>query len=132
LEPYQNKPLLIAVTVLTSLDQEDLNEMGISTPIPELVSRYSAVANKCGLDGVVCSAQEAGGLKSSFGEGFTTVTPGIRPANAEVGDQRRVLTPAQAVKSGSDYLVVGRPITQASVPAEASLVIAQEIHEASR
>ncbi len=110
------KPLLIAVTVLTSMLAEDLQQMGVHEEPEIQVQRLARLAQQSGMDGVVCSAQEARLLKRQLGEGFQLVTPGIRPAGAEVGDQQRIMTPAQAVLEGSDYLVVGRPITQAADP----------------
>lgn len=118
LERYgDDKPLLIAVTVLTSMEQPELQAIGIATPIQEQVLRLATLTRDCGLDGVVCSAQEAPLLKPALGAGFKLITPGIRPADAELGDQRRVLTPEQACRQGSDYLVIGRPITQSVDPA---------------
>ena len=118
LEPYgQDKPLLIGVTVLTSMEAVDLNAVGISLSPQDQVVRLAQLAQASGLDGVVCSAQEAHELKQQLGASFTLVTPGIRPAGFDVGDQRRVMTPYEALQAGSDYLVIGRPITQASDPA---------------
>lgn len=118
LERYgDDKPLLIAVTVLTSMEQPELQAIGIATPIQEQVLRLATLTRDCGLDGVVCSAQEAPLLKPALGAEFKLITPGIRPADAELGDQRRVLTPEQACRQGSDYLVIGRPITQSVDPA---------------
>lgn len=115
----ERPPLLIAVTVLTSMSQQQLSGMGVSNALDEQVTLLASMASRCGLDGVVCSAREASMLKSSLGDKFITVTPGIRPAGASLGDQHRVMTPAKAIQSGSDYLVVGRPITQAENPAQA-------------
>lgn len=118
LEPYgQDKPLLIGVTVLTSMEATDLSAIGFSLSPQEQVIRLAQLAQASGLDGVVCSAQEAHELKQQLGEAFTLVTPGIRPAGFDAGDQRRVMTPYEALQAGSDYLVIGRPITQASDPA---------------
>jgi len=123
LVPYgDNAPLLIAVTVLTSMEQSELPLIGVNAPLDEHVKRLASLTKACGLDGVVCSAQEATALKTLLGDGFKLVTPGIRPAGSAVGDQKRIMTPEQAVASGSDYLVVGRPITQSTDPA---LVLAQ-------
>lgn len=110
------RPLLIAVTVLTSMSAEDLGEVGVSDAPAAQVLRLARLAQSCGLDGVVCSAQEATLLRTELGEGFRLVTPGIRPAGAEAGDQRRVMTPAQALHAGATDLVIGRPITAASDP----------------
>ena len=112
----KDRPLLIAVTVLTSMGAEDLAGVGITDAPAVQVARLAALTGKCGLDGVVCSAQEASTLKAQMGRDFTLVTPGIRPASAELGDQQRVMTPEQAIRAGSDYLVIGRPITRAPDP----------------
>lgn len=110
------RPLLIAVTVLTSMSAEDLGEVGVNDAPAAQVLRLARLAQSCGLDGVVCSAQEATLLRTELGEEFRLVTPGIRPAGAEAGDQRRVMTPAQALHAGATDLVIGRPITAASDP----------------
>ncbi|WOJ94865.1 orotidine-5'-phosphate decarboxylase [Congregibacter variabilis] len=112
-------PLLIGVTVLTSMDTQDFRELGFGNALPEQVLRLAALAKDCGLGGVVCSAQEASILNEQLGSDFALVTPGIRPAGAAQDDQRRVLTPAEAMAAGSSYLVVGRPITRAEDPAAA-------------
>ncbi len=118
LQPYgERAPHLIAVTVLTSMEQDELARVGVSGPLQDHVLRLAALTQEAGLEGVVCSAQEASLLKSRLGQDFKLITPGIRPAGAELGDQRRVLTPVEACAQGSDYLVIGRPITQASDPA---------------
>ncbi|MBY5981058.1 orotidine-5'-phosphate decarboxylase [Ferrimonas balearica] len=117
LAPYGDKaPKLIAVTVLTSMGEEELPELGITRSNDEQVLALATLAKQAGLDGVVCSAQEAAMLKAKLGAEFQLVTPGIRPAGADLGDQRRVMTPAEAVAAGSDYLVIGRPITQSADP----------------
>lgn len=117
LEPYGDKaPILIAVTVLTSMDQSDLIELGITLTPAEQVKRLATLTKESGLDGVVCSSHEAAELKSLLGDSFKLITPGIRPAGSDAGDQRRIKTPKQAMDSGSDYLVIGRPITQAEDP----------------
>lgn len=119
LEPYGNdRPLLIAVTVLTSMEQADLRGIGIDVAPKEHVMRLASLTQNAGLDGVVCSAQEAHMLKSHLGQEFKLVTPGIRPIGSATGDQRRIMTPSEAIKAGSDYLVIGRPITQATRPDE--------------
>ncbi|MGB5804222.1 MAG: orotidine-5'-phosphate decarboxylase [Vibrio anguillarum] len=119
LEPYGNdRPLLIAVTVLTSMEQPDLRGIGIDVAPKEHVMRLASLTQNAGLDGVVCSAQEAHMLKSHLGQEFKLVTPGIRPVGSATGDQRRIMTPSEAIKAGSDYLVIGRPITQATRPDE--------------
>lgn len=118
--PDGTRPLLIAVTQLTSTDEERMRkELLIDKPIDEVVMHYAKNAADAGLDGVVCSPLEAGKVKSVCGEKFMTVTPGVRFADGDVGDQKRVTTPADAKKIGSDYIVVGRPITQADDPVKA-------------
>lgn len=121
------RPLLIAVTVLTSLDETDLGEIGLSGSPADNVERLAALAQSSGLDGVVCSAQEAAGLRASRGDGFVLVTPGIRPSGAQRSDQKRVMTPAEAMRAGSHYLVVGRPVTQADDPLVALAGLNREI-----
>lgn len=119
LEPYGNdRPLLIGVTVLTSMEQADLNGIGLNVAPQEQVLRLATLTKNAGLDGVVCSAQESSMLKSTLGSSFKLITPGIRPAGSEAADQRRIMTPVDAISAGSDYLVIGRPITQAQNPAE--------------
>ncbi|MEN8801612.1 MAG: orotidine-5'-phosphate decarboxylase [Thiogranum sp.] len=122
-----NRPLLIAVTVLTSMDREDLRELGVHADPGEQVLRLATLAKASGLDGVVCSPQEAALLREEFGEDFRLVTPGIRPKGAAMDDQSRVLTPADAIRSGSDYLVMGRPITGAEDPVSVLNHINQEL-----
>ena len=118
--PDGSRPLVIAVTQLTSTSQERMQEeLLISAPIDETVMHYAANAEKAGLDGVVCSPMEAGKVHETCGKQFLTVTPGIRFADGEKGDQVRVTTPAQAKEIGSDYIVVGRPITGAADPVAA-------------
>ncbi|AAW86250.1 orotidine-5'-phosphate decarboxylase [Aliivibrio fischeri] len=119
LEPYgSDRPLLIGVTVLTSMEQQDLAGIGLDIAPQEQVKRLAALTKNSGLDGVVCSAQEASMLKADLGKEFQLVTPGIRPAGADVGDQKRIMTPVDAITAGSDYLVIGRPITQAENPSQ--------------
>ena len=114
------RPLLIAVTQLTSTDQEAMeNDLLIKEPIDEVVIHYAKNAAKAGLDGVVCSPLEAGKVHANCGEKFLTITPGVRFADGDVGDQKRVMTPAQAKEIGSDYIVVGRPVTAAEDPVAA-------------
>ncbi|KZX60557.1 orotidine 5'-phosphate decarboxylase [Halioglobus sp. HI00S01] len=116
LQAYQQRPILIAVTVLTSMSDDDLRELGYTESAAERVSRLAALTQSSGLDGVVCSAMEAPGLRVDRGDDFCLVTPGIRLAGDDAGDQRRVLTPADAIANGSDYLVIGRSITAAADP----------------
>jgi orotidine-5'-phosphate decarboxylase len=111
------KPLLIGVTVLTSLAANELPEIGLAPDVNAAVMRYAALVNDAGLDGVVCSAEEAPILKSRFGKDFQLVTPGIRLAGDAKGDQSRVVTPVDAIKLGADYLVIGRSISQSADPA---------------
>ena len=119
LEPYgKDAPLLIAVTVLTSMEDLDLLQIGINASPMEQVLRLAHLTQRAGLDGVVCSPQEVEILRNACGEEFKLVTPGIRPIGADFGDQRRVMTPTAAIRAGSDYLVIGRPITKADNPAE--------------
>lgn len=123
----ERRPLLIAVTVLTSLGAEDIADVGLSGSPADNVLRLATLARDCGLDGVVCSPQEAADLKQRLGAGFRLITPGVRPAGAAQDDQRRVMTPAQAVAAGAHYLVVGRPITQAADPIVVLQAIQTEI-----
>jgi len=109
-------PLLIAVTVLTSMGEDDLRLLGITKSPAEQVQHLAALAKQAGLDGVVCSSLEAESLKQSMGQDFKLITPGIRPAGASVDDQKRIMTPEQAIAVGVDYLVIGRPITKADDP----------------
>ena len=118
--PDGTRPLLIAVTQLTSIDQTRLsNELLIDRPLPEVVTQYAKNARDAGLDGVVCSPLEAGTVHEACGNGFLTVTPGVRFADGAAGDQQRVTTPAKARELGSDFIVVGRPITAAADPVAA-------------
>ncbi len=118
--PDGTRPLLIAVTQLTSTDEESMKrDLLIDAPMPEVVMHYAHNAKLAGLDGVVCSPLEAGKVHERCGDGFVTVTPGVRFADGDVGDQKRVMTPAEAKKIGSDYIVVGRPITAAPDPVAA-------------
>lgn len=111
-------PLLIAVTVLTSMEASDLQDLGIQATPAEHAERLAKLTQQCGLDGVVCSAQEAVRFKSVLGHDFKLVTPGIRPQGSEAGDQRRIMTPEQALAAGVDYMVIGRPVTQSTDPAQ--------------
>jgi orotidine-5'-phosphate decarboxylase len=123
------RPLLIAVTVLTSMSAEDLGEVGVSDAPADQVLRLARLTQACRLDGVVCSAQEAALLRADLGADFRLVTPGIRPAGSEAGDQRRVMTPAQALRAGATDLVIGRPITAAVDPLAALKQIQSEIQD---
>ncbi|ROV61008.1 MULTISPECIES: orotidine-5'-phosphate decarboxylase [Vibrio] len=118
LEPYgKDRPLLIGVTVLTSMEQPDLAGIGLDMAPKDQVIRLANLTKNAGLDGVVCSAHESSMLKAELGQEFKLITPGIRPAGADQGDQKRIMTPVEAIQAGSDYLVIGRPITQAADPA---------------
>jgi len=120
-------PMLIAVTLLTSMGPADMKDVGLGGNPQEAVSRLARLAQECGLDGVVCSPQEAAALRRQFGKEFALVTPGIRPAEAAQDDQARIATPRQAIAAGSDYLVIGRPITRAPDPLAALRRINDEI-----
>jgi len=127
LEAGGRRPLLIAVTVLTSHSEADLADIGLAGTPMENVRRLAALAEDSGLDGVVCSPREVATLRGAHGEGFRLVTPGIRPSGAALGDQKRVMTPGDAIRSGSDYLVIGRPITGADDPMGVLLAVEAEI-----
>ena len=120
-------PRVIAVTVLTSMDDADLMAVGQLAPSLDQVRRLAALSRECGLDGVVCSPREIVALRSDLGADFLLVTPGIRPAWASAGDQKRVMSPAEATRAGADYLVIGRPITEAEDPVAAALRVNAEI-----
>ena len=121
------RPILLGVTILTSLKSEDLGTIGMAADAPGQVRRLAGLARKSGMDGIVCSAQEIEIVRAEVGPEMLIVTPGIRPAGADVQDQKRVMTPALAVAKGSDYLVIGRPITQAASPAAAFEAIVAEL-----
>ena len=123
-------PRLIAVTLLTSMGAGDMADIGLGGSPQDAVLRLARLAQECGLDGVVCSAQEAAALRHQCGEAFCLVTPGVRPAEAAQDDQSRVATPRQAITAGADYLVIGRPITRAPDPLAALRGIANEIAQA--
>ena len=120
-------PLLIAVTVLTSMNQKMLNEVGVAGSVADQVLSLAQLTKKSGLNGVVCSAQEASVLRYALGKEFCLVTPGIRPLDASLDDQSRVVTPKKALELGASYLVIGRPITQSATPLETLIKINQEI-----
>lgn len=122
-----HQPLLIGVTVLTSMERSDLAGIGLDMEPVEQVRRLAALTQDSGLDGVVCSAQEVEVIRDVCGSDFLTVTPGIRPAGSEVGDQRRIMTPPQALAAGVSYMVIGRPITQAADPAAACAEILKSL-----
>lgn len=122
-----SRPLLTAVTVLTSMNDQDLAEIGISVPAAEQVRRLALLAKDCGVDGVVCSAQEAPMLRDACGDSFLKVTPGIRPLGTDAGDQSRVVTPPAALAMGVSHMVIGRPITRADSPTLAVAEIIQSL-----
>ncbi|MDQ0192548.1 orotidine-5'-phosphate decarboxylase [Paenibacillus wynnii] len=131
INPSLSMPLIIAVTQLTSTSQEVMNsEIGISGNVTDTVVRYAKLAAEAGLDGVVASPQESAAIAAACGPAFCTVTPGIRPAGSSVDDQSRVMTPGQAIRQGSHYLVIGRPITGAEDPYQAALNIIEEMTQA--
>jgi orotidine-5'-phosphate decarboxylase len=128
LEPFgDNKPLLTAVTILTSMNESEYNNLGFDRKIDQQVMHFAELAKKCGLDGVVCSALEAEKLSNHLGSEFKLVTPGIRPKGSSKGDQSRVMTPKQAIEAGSSYLVIGRPITEAADPLKSLCEISESI-----
>jgi len=126
LEGFDQPPLLIAVTVLTSLSEDSINEIGIKD-LPKQVLRLAELANECDLNGVVCASTDVKAIRNRFGKDFITVTPGIRPNDSKVNDQNRISTPSEAVKNGSDYLVIGRPITESEDPSKALKKIIKDI-----
>ena len=123
---------ILGVTVLTSYDDNDLNAAGYETSVKALVARRAEQARALGIDGLVCSPEEAANVRAIAGAGMALVTPGIRPAGAEAGDQKRIMTPAAAIAAGADYLVVGRPIVAASDPRAAAEAIVAEIAQQAR
>lgn len=128
----ENRPKIIAVTTLTSLNQADLTDIGVTRQLRDNSLRLAELALKSGADGLVCSPLETAEFRREFGEKPIIVTPGVRPAGADVGDQKRVATPADAVKAGANYLVIGRPILQAADPAEAARSIIMEMASAQK
>jgi orotidine-5'-phosphate decarboxylase len=123
----KTRPLMVGVTILTSLDQADVNAIGVSVKLEDQVKRLADLAQNSGLDGVVCSPLEVSMLRTHCGDDFTLVVPGIRPVGSESGDQKRVMTPKEALAAGADYLVIGRPITQATDPKAAAQAIAASL-----
>jgi orotidine-5'-phosphate decarboxylase len=121
------RPLVLAVTILTSMDESALRQVGVENGIAAQVERLANLAQESGIDGVVCSAHEARGLKASRGKDFKLIVPGIRPAWAAAGDQKRIMTPKEAMLEGADFIVVGRPITEAADPAKAAKLIIEEL-----
>jgi orotidine-5'-phosphate decarboxylase len=132
IDKHKQRPLLIAVTVLTSLNDAELRQVGIEKPLVEQVLSLARLTAACGLDGVVCSAQEVPRVKNELGNDFILVTPGIRPLGSARDDQKRITTPAEAIRSGSDYLVIGRPVTRAEDPLQVLRDITEEIKNVKR
>lgn len=126
-EVVGSRPLIVAVTVLTSMDHKDLGDTGVPGPVLDQVRRLAALAKASGLDGIVCSPQEAAVLRNDLGGDFLLVTPGVRPLWSAANDQKRIMTPAEAMAAGASYLVIGRPITGAENPADAAARIASEL-----
>lgn len=129
LETLSHPPILLGVTVLTSMTETELHEIGVTGSLDGQVARLAGLAQHAGLDGVVCSAREARSLRARFGPHFRLITPGIRPSGAEPHDQQRSLTPLEALRAGADYLVIGRPITRAADPLVALAAIQTEISD---
>jgi len=129
LEKNSSLTKLIAVTVLTSMDQQDLERLGIKQSPAELALSLAKITSESGLDGIVCSAQEAVSMRKEFSEEFLLVTPGIRPAGSVADDQRRIMTPVDAITAGSSYLVIGRPITKSDKPVDVLMTINSEISD---
>jgi len=123
-------PMIIAVTILTSMDQNDLRQAGCVDPVGRAVMNLAKMARECGLDGVVSSAEETGDIKKNLGRDFLVVTPGVRPAWAAADDQKRVKTPSEAIRDGADYLVIGRPILKAKDPVDAARRVLDEMGSA--
>ncbi|MFU8927460.1 orotidine-5'-phosphate decarboxylase [Acinetobacter puyangensis] len=128
LQQHDHQTILIAVTVLTSIGKEDLLELGLDVEPQDHVLRLAKLTKDCGLDGVVCSAQEAPLLRKELGSEFQLITPGIRPLGSNADDQKRIVTPQQAIQDGATHLVIGRPITQAQNPQQTLQQIYQSIH----
>jgi orotidine-5'-phosphate decarboxylase len=125
------RPIVLGVTVLTSLDDADLNDIGVTSKTVDQVVRLARLTKDSGLDGVVCSGEEIEPLRRALGDDFKLLTPGIRPAWSATGDQKRILTPAEAIKRGADFLVIGRPISEAPNPRDAAQRVADEIAAAA-
>lgn len=123
------RPIIVGVTILTSMDEQDLTAVGLSTPVEAQVVRMARLAQKNGLDGVVCSPFEIAAIREACGPTFKLVVPGIRPEGSAPGDQKRIMTPAEAISHGADYIVIGRPITESGDPTKAAQNIAEELHQ---
>jgi orotidine-5'-phosphate decarboxylase len=130
MERAANRPLLIAVTILTSMDEQDLRAVGLAGSPADNVQRLAGLARDSGMDGVVCSSRETTVLRTRLGDDFLLVTPGIRPAGSVADDQRRVMTPLEAIRSGSNYLVIGRPVTRADDPVSVIRMLNSELSAA--
>ena len=128
----RRRPIMLAVTVLTSLNQEDLKRLGVVHKVADQVVRLALLTKEAGMDGVVASPHEVADIREACGRGFVIVTPGIRPANSAPNDQQRVMTPAEALRAGVDYIVVGRPITEAKDPIAAARAIVAEMERSGR
>ena len=126
------RPIVLGVTVLTSLDEQDLARVGVMAKVADQVRRLAALCQEAGMDGVVASPQEVGLIRSACGAAFTIVCPGIRPRGKELADQKRVMTPGEAIRAGADHIVVGRPIMEAKDPVAAARAIVAEMEEAQR
>lgn len=124
------RPIIVGVTILTSLDENDLEDVGMTPPIESQVVRLALLAQKSGLDGIVCSPFEISAIREACGPDFKLVVPGIRPKGSDTGDQKRIMTPEQAVSHGADYIVIGRPITESDDPIKAAQAIADELNQA--
>jgi orotidine-5'-phosphate decarboxylase len=128
----RRRPIMLAVTVLTSLNQDDLKRVGVTNKVAAQVVRLAALTQEAGMDGVVASPQEVGDIRAACGRRFIIVTPGIRPAEAQRNDQQRVMTPQDAVRAGVDYIVVGRPIIEAKDPVAAARAIVADMEQAAK
>lgn len=126
------RPIIVGVTILTSMDEEDLTAVGLTTPIESQVVRMAKLAQENGLDGVVCSPFEISAIRAACGPDFTLVVPGIRPKGSATGDQKRIMTPAEAIERGADYIVIGRPITEAEDPVAAARTIAADLNNSAQ
>ncbi len=124
---YNRRPLIVGVTALTSLDGRDIHQIGIDQKLGDYVKKLALLAKDSGLDGVVCSSHEIKALRKSCGDNFTLVVPGIRPSGSAKGDQKRVMTPKQAIKNGANFLVIGRPITESKSPTKTAEKILKSI-----
>jgi orotidine-5'-phosphate decarboxylase len=129
LSTQRKPPVLLAVTILTSLDEQDISEVGLAGTVAQNVVRLAGLARQAGMDGVVCSPRELACVRESSGEQFCLVTPGIRPHDAASDDQKRTMTPIEALRAGADYLVIGRPITAAADPVQALRALQSEIEQ---